>query len=199
MGVGASVRPVLDDALAGLKGAGPMSSEDARRQKRLAAKEGMSSTQPSRRTRSSVQGAGDIGTIQEVQTSKMCFALCEFLESQSVRNTRVIVSHTDAERAWKACREKTGDLRVVLGELVDARRRRGVVSTSVELDEYVKDFMNRFGSAFRKHVAFECCMLQTAEEDEQARVKWRDLTCQDADDVDECVKFKHFCFRCCLR
>ena len=142
VGVGASMRPVLDDALAGLKGSGPMSSEDVRRQKRLAAKEGMSSTPPSRRTRSSVQGAGDIGTIQEVQTSIMCFALCEFLESQSVRNTRVIVSHKDAERAWKACREKTGDLRVALGELVDARRRRGVVSTSVELDEYEKDFMN---------------------------------------------------------
>ena len=35
-------------------------------------------------------------------------------------------------------------------------------------------------------------MLQTAEEDEHGRVKWRDLTCQDADDFDECVKFNIF-------
>ena len=123
--------------------------------------------------------AADIATIQEVQTSKMCLALCEFLESYSERSTRVIVSHVDAERAWKACRGKTADLRVVLGELVDARRRWGVVSTPAELAAYKKDFIDRFGSSFRRHVAFECSMLQTAEEDEQGRVRWRDLTCQD--------------------
>ena len=79
--------------------------------------------------------------------------------------------------------------RVVLGELVDARRRGGVVSTALELEVYQKDFMDRFGSSFRKHVAFECSMLQTAEEDEQGRVKWRDLTCQDADDFDALLNF----------
>ena len=120
VGVGESVRSLLDGALADLGGAGPMSSEDVRRQRGLAAKQGMRSTQSSRRTRTSVQGAEDIGTIQQVQTSKMCLALCEFLESYSDRTTRVIVSHADAERAWKACRERAGDLRVVLGELVGA-------------------------------------------------------------------------------
>ena len=105
VGVGASVRPVWDNALAGLRGVGPMSSEDVRRQKGLAAKEDMKSGQPSRRTRTSVQGARDNGTIQVVQTSKICLALCEFLESYSERTTRVLVSSADAERAWKACRE----------------------------------------------------------------------------------------------
>ena len=162
-GVGASVRPVLDGALAGLRGSGPLSSEDLRLQKEIAAKEGRSSTQPSRPTRICQRGAGDIGTIQEVQTSKMCLALCAFLESYSSRSTRIVVSHADAERAWKACRGGTGDLRVVLGELVDARRRAGVVSTARELEVYEKDFMDRFGSSFRKHLAFECSMLQTAE------------------------------------
>ena len=105
VGVGASVRPGLDNALAGLRGAGPMSSEDVRRQKGLATKEDMSATRLSKSTRTSVHGVGDIGTIQEVQTSKMCLALCDFLEPYSGRTTRVIVSHADAKRAWKACRE----------------------------------------------------------------------------------------------
>ena len=39
-GVGASVRPVLDGALAGLRGACPLSSEDVRRQKGLAMMDG---------------------------------------------------------------------------------------------------------------------------------------------------------------
>jgi len=119
----------------------------------------------------------------------MCIALCDFLEAYSVRSTRVIVSNADAERAWKACRERTGDLRVVLGELVDARRGRGVVSTSLELQGYEEEFLDRFGSAFRKHLAFECSMLQTLEEDEQGKMKWRDLTCQDADDFAGLLNF----------
>ena len=108
----------------------------------------MNSTQRVRSNSTCVLGTGDIGIIQKVQTSKMCFALCDFLESRSARATRVIVSNADAERAWQACRERTGDLRVVLGELVDARRGRGAVaSTSLELDVCEKDFIDRFGSA----------------------------------------------------
>lgn len=156
----------------------------------VTAKEGLSSTQRVRHTSACVLGTGDIGTVEKVQTSKMCFALCEFLESYAVRTIRVIVSNTDAERAWKACSERTGDLRMILGELADARRGRGAVaSRSFETDAYEKDFINRFGLALRKHVAFECCMFQTAEEDEEGRVKWRDLTCQDADDFHEFLKF----------
>ena len=184
-GVGASVRPVLDSVLVALGGAGPMSSADRRRQEKLSTKDGATS----KRARRCMPTAADIATIQEVQTSKMCLALCEFLEYYSARSTRVIVSNADAERAWKACRGGTADLRVVLGELVDVRRRRGVLSSPVELEAYEKDFMDRFGAPFRKHIAFECSMLQTAEEDEQGRVKWRDLTCQDADDFEEFLKF----------
>ena len=155
-GVGALVRPVLDSALEGLGGAGPMSSADRRRQEKLLPKDGPTSNQGSKRARRCLPTTADIATIQEVQTSKMCLALCEFLESYSVRDTRVIVSNADAERAWKACRGRTAELRVVLGELVDVRRRRGVVSTPAELEAYEKDFLDRFGSSFRKHVAFEC-------------------------------------------
>ena len=166
-----------------------MSSADRRRQEKLLPKDGATSMQGSKRARRCLPTAADIATIQEVQTSKMCLALCEFLESYSVRDARVIVSNADAERAWKACRGRTAELRVVLGELVDVRRRRGVVSTPAELEAYEKDFLDRFGYSFRRHVAFECSMLQTAGEDEQGRVKWRDLTCQDADDFDEFLKF----------
>ena len=80
-GVGASVRPVLDGVLAGLRGAGPLSSEDVRRQKGLAMIDGVNSMKGSRRGRSCIKGIEDIGTIQDVQTSKMCLALCQFLES----------------------------------------------------------------------------------------------------------------------
>ena len=162
-----------------------MTSADVRRQKESGEKKGPGSTQSLRRARVCIQGAGDIRTIQEVQTSKMCVALCDFLERYSARTTRVIVSNADAERAWKACRDRTGDLGVVLGELVDARRRGGVVSTFLECQAYEKDFIGRFGSAFRKHLAFECSMLQTLGENEDGKMKWRDLTCQDADDFAE--------------
>ena len=72
---------------------------------------------------------------------------------------------------------------------MDARRRGGVVSTSLECQAYEKDFIGRFGSAFRKHLAFECSMLQILGENEDGKMKWRDLTCQDADDF---VQFSTF-------
>ena len=55
-GVGASVRPVLDDVLAGLRGAGPLSSEDVRRQNGFAMIHGVKSMKGSRRGRSCIKG-----------------------------------------------------------------------------------------------------------------------------------------------
>ena len=168
-----------------------MSSSERQRQETLLAKERASSLQANKqRPRLCMQASDDIHTILEVQTSKMVEALCEFLERYTPRARRVIVSHEDAERVWKACRR--GDrtqLRELRGELVDARRCPTSVSTAAELSAYEKDFMDRFGGQFRRHVAFECSMLQTAEEDEQGRVSWRDLTCGDGDNFCEVMNF----------
>jgi hypothetical protein len=47
-----------------------------------------------------------------------------------------------------------------------------------------REFLEFFRGRVGRRVRFECCMLQTAVEDADGVVKWRDLTCEDDDDFD---------------